>query len=408
MRPLLLLWPLLLAALGTAFAQVRINADLLLNLRYRITVGTTSREFTLTDGDYQNYDTGWAASLGAEWIDHGDLDGDDHTDAATILFTNGGDADAVMTYLVVVTAAADDIKQRAAVLLGDRISIQSVVVDDDRIALRMVVSAPGDAFALPTRPVHRVYRLAADSLLLVFEQQAGLSASDVRLSLAEFSSAAPAMHTLQMANHPGEPPFMNGYPDHLLFNLSGELGSAEPDPRTPQLRVFPVADYRALFHAAERAAFERQLATLQNVLRNGTLERTDTLDILPTVEAAPLFFAQAKLLHFSGGRAVRYLTQYAQEQSVIANGNLFLTVQGLTSDGRYYIAAYLPLRTRLLPESYDQASEDLKRTVYGDNAESYRRYLEQTVNMLNVLKSADFEPELGKLDRLIESLVISR
>lgn len=46
---------------------------------------------------------------------------------------------------------------------------------------------------------------------------------------------------------------------------------------------------------------------------------------------------------------MRYLTQNAQAVMPINNKNLFYTFQGLTSDGKYYVAAVMPLNYPGLP-----------------------------------------------------------
>jgi hypothetical protein len=390
-----------------AVPQVRLTTDVLKNLEYFTGGERGAHSFQLTEGNYQGYDDSWAAALESEWIDRGDLDGDSTTDAATIFFTNGGGS-GVFAYLAAVTTHTGQPRNTASVLLGDRVKILSLSVDRGLISVAMVTQDTSDAFVSPTKPVERHYCIEHGNLRMIAEQQLGLAAGDIKFALAQFGDIAPAVFVEQIANHHDEPPFMNGYPDHILFNLSQQMSDGAANPSVPQLRVIPVESFRALYRAGERAAFDRQITTLQGVIRKGKLEYSDTLDILPTVEAAPLFFANSTVLSFHGGHAVRYVTQYAQEQSVIANGDIFVSVQGLTDDGKYYLAAYLPVTTRVLPSSFDDLPKATQQTIYGDDADSYRSYVEKMVGVLNLLKPTDFEPDLSKLDRLIESIEIGK
>jgi hypothetical protein len=76
---------------------------------------------------------------------------------------------------------------------------------------------------------------------------------------------------------------------------------------------------------------------------------------------------------------------------------LFYTFQGFTADGVYYVAAFFPLTTAVLPD-----------TIEVDNWESfhanYDTYLSETTSVLDQLSPTEFTPDLTLLDAVVTSL----
>ena len=107
--------------------------------------------------------------------------------------------------------------------------------------------------------------------------------------------------------------------------------------------------------------------------------------------------AQVQFLNFNHGTGVRYLTQFDQGILPINNYELIYTFQGLTSDGKYCIAAVLPVTHPDLPAD---------AAVNSDLANDFQSYLSQTVTMLNEQPADSFTPDLNALDALIRSLEI--
>jgi hypothetical protein len=128
----------------------------------------------------------------------------------------------------------------------------------------------------------------------------------------------------------------------------------------------------------------------------------DSMPYLPLYNAGQVMHAQVKYLDFKNGTGVRYLTQFDQAPLPINNYELHYTFQGLTSDGKYYVAAVLPVN---LPELPADASVDLNNPPQ-NFVEDFPTYLSDTVNMLNGQPASAFTPDLGLLDAMMESLEI--
>jgi hypothetical protein len=166
-----------------------------------------------------------------------------------------------------------------------------------------------------------------------------------------------------------------------------------PDIR-PQIFILPTADYASISPlAAER------IARLRSLLDEGVFPAGEELPVLPTFNSAQDVRGQVQLLAFQGGRGLRFLARYSQETMPVINPAVFYTFQGLTDDGRYYVAAFFPLYVALLPDQI--AVDDWEAFNI-----TYAAYLSETTAALEQLAPAEFEPDLTSLDAVVTSLQV--
>ena len=189
-------------------------------------------------------------------------------------------------------------------------------------------------------------------------------------------------------------------PQYLAFTFPNSYTSAEPLLQRqqlnletmPQIVVYPAAAYSAM-HPLARAQIEQ----LQALLAARPSIPGGTMPYLPLHNAAQVFHSQVTYLTFANGAGVRYVTAFSQEASPITNQQLIYTFQGLTDDGQYYVAAFFPVKTAVLPD-----------TVQVDDWEAfninYPTYVAETKAMLNDLTPLDFTPDLTLLDAVVTSL----
>ena len=69
----------------------------------------------------------------------------------------------------------------------------------------------------------------------------------------------------------------------------------------------------------------------------------DYMPFLPLFNAAQVLHAKVEFMEFRTGKGVQYLTQFDQAPLPINNLELIYTFQGISSDGKYYIAAIFPV-----------------------------------------------------------------
>lgn len=119
---------------------------------------------------------------------------------------------------------------------------------------------------------------------------------------------------------------------------------------------------------------------------------------MPFNNATGVIESKVQYLTFKTGRGVLFLTQYSQEteSNPINNEELTADFQGLSNDGKYYIAARLAVRHPSLPKGID-FTDKIKR----DKKLLYLRKQEQA---LNGYADDSFQPSLRVLKSMISSI----
>jgi hypothetical protein len=186
-------------------------------------------------------------------------------------------------------------------------------------------------------------------------------------------------------------PWWAAIPQHMLLMLQGY--PIKGHPMEPQLFVYPIQGL-GTNEAAVKVAEDLQ-ALLQD------RQVGDSMPYLPLYNAAQVIHAQVKYLDFENGQGVRFLTWYSQGIMPINSHGLLYTYQGLTSDGRYYVAAVLPVNLPALP-----ADEQDPGNLSPDFSNNYLKYLADTVANLEQQADDAYTPDLRKLDAMVQSIEI--
>jgi hypothetical protein len=85
----------------------------------------------------------------------------------------------------------------------------------------------------------------------------------------------------------------------------------------------------------------------------------------------------------------------------INNDELIYTYQGLTSDGKYYVAAVLPVNHPSLPADGQVTGNE--PPAFTDD---FTAYLASVVAALNPEAASSFTPDLTQLDAMMSSLEV--
>jgi len=208
-----------------------------------------------------------------------------------------------------------------------------------------------------------------------------------------------------------DPALASGYDCKTIPEVSGEGFDVNPQYTeltfqgyplsdrffTPHIAVFPIQRFSELAPDAVNA----DVAALQVLIGGGAVG--DSLPLLPIFNAAQEFHAQYKVLAFTNGSGVRYLAQYAQFADPINNHEMFYSYQGLTSDGKYWISAILPISNSALPENGDNPPNGQTFEEFGNN---FPTYIADITSQLNSQTAESFSPTLLMLDALVTSIRI--
>ncbi len=163
----------------------------------------------------------------------------------------------------------------------------------------------------------------------------------------------------------------------------------------PQIFIYPVAQLITTNEGAGKIT-----NNLVDLLKSQQIGKE--LPFLPMLNASQVMTAQVKFMDFQNGQGVRYITQYDQAPLPINNYELIYTYQGLTNDGKYYVAAVLPVNLSSLPADPQITGQDPM-----DFINVFNTYLENTVNDLNQQDPGLFTPDLSLLDEMVKSIEIN-
>ena len=141
--------------------------------------------------------------------------------------------------------------------------------------------------------------------------------------------------------------------------------------------------------------------TLRMLLENPgfDLQAEEYLPFLPPFKANQMFHVLEQRLESEHTMAIRYLTLYSQAYVAIDDYNVFYTFQGLSKDGKYYIAAVLPINSSLLSDT-QATNEELDQI-----SKYYPAYIHGMRDMLTTQNGGVLTPRLEALDAMMLSLV---
>ncbi|PYE55417.1 hypothetical protein [Deinococcus yavapaiensis] len=173
---------------------------------------------------------------------------------------------------------------------------------------------------------------------------------------------------------------------------------------TRELDVYGVADLLALRANVARSEIEALRALLKP--RAALPSKPGALPFLPRVPAAQLLNGAAKIVTFTGGSGVRYLTAFSQELAPVTRAQVFYTFQGLTADGKYYVSLQWPVSLTELPTGYDapDTKKVLAELASADETRAnaaWTAYVTRTKRELDRLTN---DARLTKLDAFVKSI----
>lgn len=155
----------------------------------------------------------------------------------------------------------------------------------------------------------------------------------------------------------------------------------------PQIFIYPVKDLSTTNEGAGQVA-----SSLKMLLQFP--QEIANMPFLPLVNAVQVMHTHLQYLDFKSGKGLRYLTQFNQGIEPINNSELIYTYQGLTSDGKYYVAAVLPVDGKITGQEPAEFTTD------------YRAFIANVAQALNVQADNTFTPDLTRLDAMLSSLEI--
>jgi len=163
----------------------------------------------------------------------------------------------------------------------------------------------------------------------------------------------------------------------------------------PRFYIYPVQDFIAL-----DPAFADTVATLQAILAQRPAD-PPFVPSLPPWNAGRIFHALPDYIEFQNGVGIRFIAQYGQSFMPVNNHELFYMFQGLTADGRDWVAAVLPIRHPSLPSGEEPLPSDFESF-----AANYETYSQSIRADLESQPLDSFNPSIQLVDAMLSSMQV--
>jgi len=190
----------------------------------------------------------------------------------------------------------------------------------------------------------------------------------------------------------GDAPYWEVLPQHTRVTLQGYPVSESL--MQPVIYIYPLKELQKISETS------RPLVSALQTLLAAPQDSPD-LPFLPLINAAQVTHAHLEYLDFKSGQGLRYLTMFSQGLVPINNNELIYTYQGLTRDGKYYVAAVLPVIHPSLP-----ADGSITGSEPPEFTSDFTAYVQNTTSALNAQAANTFTPDLAQLDAMLRSLEI--
>ncbi|HEU4434958.1 MAG TPA: hypothetical protein VFR51_16355 [Pyrinomonadaceae bacterium] len=196
-------------------------------------------------------------------------------------------------------------------------------------------------------------------------------------------------------------------PAHSCFRLKDNrpLPALDQGPRYfypaySTICIIPLTDSSVPNFAKSYPYIHEAAAKLRKLLarRPAKFRFDKDLNDVPFNNASGSVQSKVQYLNFKTGKGVLFLTQYSQDAAPTRLNNEELTCdfQGITNDGKYYVAARLAVTHPSLPKGID-STEPPPQDPKGN-------YLKKEERLLNSFADESFRPSLKSLKSMIASI----
>lgn len=284
----------------------------------------------------------------------------------------------------------------AVVTALDEAADSSFTVDLGTLKALFASLRVGDAVTSEDAPVDEA--TAADTEADPQATSGITEATFQNLTFAFDASIAGAWEAAEELNNiEAVPPGPEMGPNRIAVSFPGYVNNNEW--LSPNLFVYRVSDLAGTQEAYEYETLSTLLATQPDL---ASYSQDQWLPFLPLVNASQALHAAEQYVDFGSGKAIRYLAVFSQEASPFTGERVWYSFQGLTDDGEYYVAAFFPLTTALLPAEITMDADEYDLFI-----QNLDQYMAETTALLSDAPASAFVPNLGVLDAMTQSITIA-
>ncbi|HEU4870883.1 MAG TPA: hypothetical protein VFT08_08540 [Pyrinomonadaceae bacterium] len=166
--------------------------------------------------------------------------------------------------------------------------------------------------------------------------------------------------------------------------------------------IIPLTDTSVRDYAKSYPYIHEAAIKLRKLLakRPARFRANKDINDVPFNNASAAIQSKVQYLSFKTGAGILFLTQYSQDTapSPVNNEELTCNFQGLSTDGKYYVAARLAITHPSLPKGIDFTNIPTRE------ADKNQTYLRKDEQLLNSFTDESFRPSLKSLKALIASI----
>lgn len=186
------------------------------------------------------------------------------------------------------------------------------------------------------------------------------------------------------------------YPAHTMVTIQDYPLTDTQFP--PSIWVYPLSRYSELLPDY----IPPRIIALESIISNTPWDGK-VMPFLPPNPQTQTFHIHESLLSFNGGKGIRFITEYSDAPFPINNKSLIYTYQGLTDDGKYWLAITMPIGNPILPDERDTYPEGY---TFETLLQNYDVYVADVENALEMQAPDSFFPSINSLDNLVISILI--
>lgn len=205
-----------------------------------------------------------------------------------------------------------------------------------------------------------------------------------------------------------QPPGPMGLPEHIQINF-GVVDPADKQPGDPVMYLIPVDAYEKMWNDAGNPYVANTIdsvykwtVALQSPPPTAGLPALPPEEVVGVNDLAVQIDRAAIDAQSASKSGYRFVGRWAQDANpVTSDSPLRYVYQGFSNDGQYLVTFFYPVTTASLPAQADISAEEMDKF----NADP-QAYIQAQAEMLNILPTSDWSPDLATLDQLVGSLRI--
>lgn len=222
----------------------------------------------------------------------------------------------------------------------------------------------------------------------------------------QFDSAL--ARSVNITQHPGDPVDAEAFAGPVAPHIQFQFYNEQTDPRSflegaGTVRIYEMAALADYPFQPEQVEALQTLLTDRPDLNTHTAITPEnvgraSLPFLPMFPAQQALLARAQYIDLAAMSGVGYLTVYRQDFSPFRAGEFLYTFQGISNDGRYYVAMIFRITAPGFPT---EIGSDFNPDEF---VQAYPTYVMESVATLNEAAPDSFSPSLGTVEAVINSL----